>query len=211
MRCFTVLGPSNAGKTTLVEALSGLDSKPARHEFAEFFSVTEFSYLGEPWAAFDVAGGAEYLGFAGEALAASDAAILCVPPELGSAVLCAPYLRLIEESGTPCILFINRMDTTDNRVRDIVANLQAYAKHPIILRQVPIREGGEIVGTVDLISERAWQFRPGQHSDLIEIPESMREREQEARAELLEHLSRFQRRPSVGTDRGQDAAARRGL
>ncbi len=191
MRCFTVLGPSNAGKTTLVEALSSLDSKPVRSEFTEFFSVTEFSYLGEPWAAFDVAGGAEYLGFAGEALAASDAAILCVPPDLGAAVLCAPYLRLIEESGTPCILFINRMDTTDNRVRDIVANLQAYAKHPIILRQVPIREGGEIVGTVDLISERAWQFRPGQHSDLIEIPESMREREQEARAELLEHLSDF--------------------
>lgn len=191
MRCFTILGPSSAGKTTLVDALSTLDAKPVKSEFTEFFSVTEFSYLGEPWAAFDIAGGAEYLGYAGEALAASDAAILCVPPEPEAAVLCAPYLRLIEESGTPCILFINRMDTTENRVRDIVAGLQAYANHTIILRQVPIREDGEVVGTVDLISERAWEFQPGQPSQLIEIPDGVMEREQEARAELLEHLSDF--------------------
>ncbi|NDR58610.1 elongation factor G [Aliiruegeria sabulilitoris] len=191
MRCFTVLGPSNSGKTTLVEALSSLDSKPVRSDMTEFFGVSEFTYLDEPWAAFDVAGGAEYLGYAGEALAASDAAILCVPPEPEAAVLCAPYLRLIEESGTPCILFINRMDATDNRVRDIVAGLQAYANHTIILRQVPIRKDGEVVGTVDLISERAWEFQPGQPSNLIEIPDGVREREQEARAELLEHLSDF--------------------
>ncbi|SDI66290.1 elongation factor G [Aliiruegeria lutimaris] len=191
MRCFTVLGPSNSGKTTLVEALSSLDSKPVRSDMTEFFGVSEFTYLGEPWAAFDVAGGAEYLGYAGEALAASDAAILCVPPEPEAAVLCAPYLRLIEESGTPCILFINRMDASDNRVRDIVAGLQAYANHTIILRQVPIRENGEVVGTVDLISERAWEFQPGEPSQLIEIPEGVMEREQEARAELLEHLSDF--------------------
>ena len=181
MRCFTVLGPSNAGKTTLVEALSSLDSKPVRSDLTEFFGVTEFSYLDEPWAAFDVAGGAEYLGYAGEALAASDAAILCVPPEPEAAVLCAPYLRLIEESGTPCVLFINRMDTTDNRVRDIVAGLQAFANHTIILRQVPIHQDGEIVGTVDLISERAWEFQPGKPSELIEIPDGVRAREESCR------------------------------
>ncbi|RYH09580.1 elongation factor G [Tropicimonas sp. IMCC6043] len=191
MRCFTVLGPASAGKTTLVEALGSLDSKPVRSELSEFFAVSEFTYLDEPWAAFDIAGGAEYLGYAGEALAASDAVILCVPPEPEAAVLCAPYLRLIEESGTPCILFINRMDTTENRVRDIVSSLQAYANHTIILRQVPIRENGEVVGTVDLISERAWEFQEGQPSQLIEIPADVLDREQEARAELLEHLSDF--------------------
>lgn len=191
MRCFTVIGPSSSGKTTLIGALSSLDSKPVRSELTEFFALTEFSYLGEEWCAFDVAGGPEYLGYAGEALAASDAAILCVPPEPEAAVLCAPYLRLAEESGTPCILFINRMDTTDNRVRDIVAGLQAYANHTIILRQVPIHQDGEIVGTVDLISERAWEFQPGKPSNLIEIPAGVLEREQEARAELLEHLSDF--------------------
>ena len=191
MRCFTVLGPSNSGKTTLIEALSRLDSKPQKAELAEFFALTRFSYLDEPWCAFDVAGGPDHLGFAGEALAASDAAILCVPPEPEAAVLCAPYLRLVEESGTPCLLFINRMDSNTNRVRDIVAGLQAYANHTIILRQVPIRKGGEIVGAVDLISERAWEYQPGKRSRLVEIPSGLREREQEARAELLEHLSDF--------------------
>ncbi|PRY23215.1 elongation factor G [Aliiruegeria haliotis] len=191
MRCFTVLGPSNSGKTTLIDALSHLDSKPVRSELAEHFAITQFTYLDEEWCAFDVPGGSDFLGYSGEALAASDAAILCVPPEPEAAVLCAPYLRLIEESGTPCILFINRMDTTNNRVRDIVAGLQAYANHSIVLRQVPIHQDGEIVGTVDLISERAWEFQAGKPSQLIEIPDGVMEREQEARTELLEHLSDF--------------------
>ncbi|WP_116134268.1 elongation factor G [Tropicimonas sp. IMCC34043] len=191
MKCFTVLGPSNSGKTTLIEALSRLDSKPQKSEPTEFFSLTRFSYLDEPWCAFDVAGGPDFLGFAGEALAASDAAILCVPPEPEAAVLCAPYLRLVEASGTPCLLFINRMDSNTNRVRDIVAGLQSYANHTIILRQVPIRKDGEVVGAVDLISERAYEYRPGKPSRLVEIPAGLRDREQEARAELLEHLSDF--------------------
>ena len=61
----------------------------------------------------------------------------------------------------------------------------------LLLRQVPIREGDKIVGTCDLISERAWRYREGQTSALIEIPDTVMEREKEARTELLEHFSEF--------------------
>ena len=56
---------------------------------------------------------------------------------------------------------------------------------------MPIREGDRIIGSCDLISERAWRYREGQTSALIAIPESAAEREHEARSELLEHLSEF--------------------
>ena len=106
-------------------------------------------------------------------------------------MLAAPYLRVIEASGTPCILFVNRMDEPRGRLRDVIAALQDYASHTLLLRQIPIREGDKIVGSCDLISERAWRYREGQTSALIAIPESEVEREHEARAELLEHLSEF--------------------
>jgi elongation factor G len=125
------------------------------------------------------------------ALLASDACILCVNPVPEEAVLAAPYLRMIEASGTPCILFVNRMDEPRGRLRDVIAALQDYANHTLLLRQIPIREGDRIVGSCDLISERAWRYREGQTSALIAIPESAVEREHEARAELLEHLSEF--------------------
>jgi len=55
----------------------------------------------------------------------------------------------------------------------------------------PDPRGDRIIGSCDLISERAWRYREGQTSALIAIPESAAEREHEARSELLEHLSEF--------------------
>lgn len=191
MRCFTILGPSQSGKTTLAQHLAALEGGPAHAESSGHLTLTRFAFMDEPWSVIDVAGGPEHAGQAGQVLMAADAAVLCVHPDPDAAVLAAPYLRAIEAAGTPCLIFVNRMDAPKGRVRDIVTALQEYSSHPIVLRQVPIREGGEITGAVDLISERAWQYREGLPSTLIEMPESAAEREQEARAELLEHLSDY--------------------
>lgn len=192
MRVFTVLGPSHSGKTTLVEALAGLDGgKPRKLEFFGGATATVFDFMGEPWAAFDIPGGMENIAEAGPVLAASDAAVLCVPPEAEAAVLSAPYLRVLEEAGLPALIFINRIDAAADRVSEVVSALQTYCAHGIVLRQVPMRQGDEIVGAVDLISERAWEYHEGTRSTLVELPEGMRAREQEARAELLEQLADF--------------------
>ena len=191
MRVLTVIGPAHSGKSTLTAALAALDGRSTSLEIGDAVSVTTFDYLGDGWAAIDIAGGADALAHAGPALAASDAVVLCVPPAEDAAVLSAPYLRLIEEASVPCWLFINRMDQATDRMRDIVAALQTYSGHHIVLRQVPIREGETITGSVDLISERAWKYREGEPSDLIELPEDIQGREQEARADLLESLSDF--------------------
>jgi elongation factor G len=153
--------------------------------------LTEFEFGDEAWCALDAPGPGEALAHAQDALLASDACVLCVSPAPDDAVLAAPYLRAIEASGTPCILFVNRMDEPRGRLRDAIAALQDYATHTLVLRQIPIREGDRIVGSCDLISERAWRYREGQPSSLIEVPESLTERKHEARLALLEHLSEF--------------------
>lgn len=191
MRVFTVLGPTHSGKSTLIDALAGLDGRPTRFDVGGVVALQSFDYMDEPWLAIDVDGGADTLAYAGPALAISDVAVICVPPDPDAAVLAAPYLRLVEEAGVPCILFVNRMDNADGRIRDIIAGLQGYCRHHITLRQVPIREAGQVVGAVDLISERAWKYQEGQHSVLIELPKAAEDREQEARAELLEELSDY--------------------
>lgn len=192
MRVFTVLGPSGAGKSTLVQALAALEERRGKTlSVPGVASVTSFGFMGQDWAAIDIAGGAENLGSVGPALAASDIAVLVVPPDAEAAVLAAPFLRRVEEAGLPCLIFINRIDSPQSRIAEIVSALQAYSRHHIVLREVPIREGGQIVGFVDLVSERAWKFEPGKHSVLIEMPASVKEREEQARAELLESYADF--------------------
>lgn len=192
MRVFTILGPSHAGKTTLATALAAMEGPAGkRQDVAGVAAVQPFTFMDEDWAAIDIAGGTETLAEAGPALAASDAAIVCVPADAGAAVLAAPYLRLVEEAGLPAFLFVNKIDATQDRAADIVASLQAYCRHNVILRQVPIREGGAVTGAVDLISERAWHYEEGKASSLVKLPSAMLAREQEARGELLEALADY--------------------
>lgn len=191
MRCITVMGPSQSGKTELIRRLAALDGPPARSEVAGPVTLTRFSFMSEPWYALDLQGGPEFARMATTPLLASDAAVLCVAPDPDEAVLAAPFLRAVEASGTPCLIFINKIDAPKGRIRDVVAALQAYTGHTIVLRQIPIREGGKVVGAVDLISERAWRYREGQPSVLVGLPKTEAEREHEARAELLEHMSEY--------------------
>lgn len=192
MRVVTIIGPSQSGKTTLAKALASLEGpagKPVR--VAGVGSATPFCFLDEDWAVIDMDGGTENLSHAGPTVAAADAAVLCVSADAEAADLVAPYLRLLEDSDVPSILFINKADAAQSRVSEIAAALQTYCNHHIVLRQVPMREGGEIVGAVDLISERAWKYQDGQRSALMEIPAEMQDRENEARTELLETLADF--------------------
>jgi elongation factor G len=147
--------------------------------------------MGEDWAVLDCPGGTHNLPLIATALAASDAAVLCVPAEADAAVLAAPYFRLVEDAGLPTYLYINKIDVATDRTSDVAAALQAYCGHSIVLRQIPIREGSRITGAVDLISERAWEYHEGQRSSLVELPKEMQEREKQARAELLDHLADF--------------------
>ena len=192
MRVVSILGPSQAGKTTLAEALATIDDeRPRRLGLYGDAAVTRFSFMGEPWAVLDCPGGTHNLPLIPPALAASDAAVLCVPAEIEAAVLAAPYLRLLEAAGVPTFLYINKVDVAIDRVSDVVAALQDYCGHAIILRLIPILDGGTVVGAVDLISERAWAYNDGTRSSLIELPKGMQEFEQKARAELLDHLADF--------------------
>ncbi len=190
-RCFAVLGASGVGKSTLVDQLVALEGGRAQPPSATEARVARFDYLGESWSAIDCPGSPEFIQETVDSLLVADAAVVVVSPDPDNAVLAAPYLRAVEAAGTPAIVFINRMDEATARVRDIAAALQNYCNHIIILRQIPMRQGDQVVGAVDLVSERAWRYREGEESKLVEIPSELADREQEARDELLEGLSEF--------------------
>src|SRR3546814_10109901 len=89
------------------------------------------------------------------------------------------------------MLFINKMDTASARVREVLEALQSVSGRPLVLRHVPIRDGEAIAGYVDLASERAYRYKPGEPSDLVSLPGDMADRNAEARQELLETLADF--------------------
>jgi len=193
VRCVAVLGPSSSGVAALVDAMAALEGgKPPADSHQNSIAVRRFPYLGERWAALGCPEAIDLLQIASDALQVADAAVVSVPADPEQAVLAAPFIRLADSAGVPFLLFVNRQEQSRARLRETVAALQHFCNHPLVLRQVPVREGDEIVGAIDLLSERAWRYRPGgARSDLVAIPEELIEREQEARSELLETLADF--------------------
>lgn len=193
VRCVAVLGPSGAGVSALVDAMAVLEGgKPPPNDPHNNITVRRFPYLGERWAALGCPEAIDLLQIASDCLQVADAAVVSVPADSEQAVLAAPFIRLAESAGVPFFLFVNRSEQNRARLRDTVAALQHFCNHPLVLRQVPVREGEAVVGAIDLVSERSWRYRPGgARSDLVAIPEELIEREQEARSELLEALADF--------------------
>ncbi len=215
-RAVALVGPAGTGKTSLAEALlyaSGAinrqgsveagttvgDASPearARHGSTEI-NLSHFDYLGDHFAVIDMPGAP---GFATDGLAglqSSDMALVVIDPDPARAVLAEPVLRRLDELGVPHAIFVNKIEhARAGAIRDLIATLQPMSREPLALRQIPIRAkqegGGELVtGYVDLALERAYRYRPGAESEIIEIPVELTEREKAERTRLLETLADF--------------------
>lgn len=209
-RCAVLVGPYTSGKTTLLEALLfamgathrkgsvpqgntvGDGSPEARErQMSVEPNYAHGDYLGESWTFVDCPGSIELSQDSRYSLMAADVAIVVAEPEPDRALTLAPIFRFLEDYHIPHMLFVNKMDKSAVRVRDLLEALQAVSPKPLVLRQVPIRDDEEVTGFVDLVSERAYSYQEGKASSLVEMPDTVKDREGEARQEMLESLADF--------------------
>jgi elongation factor G len=154
-------------------------------------SAASCEFLGDRWSIVDCPGSIEFAQETRNALMAVDAAVVVCEPAIEKALTLAPILRFLDEHAIPHILFINKMDQAGRRAAEILDALQTVSERPLVLRQVPIREGDAITGYVDLVSERAYRYKPDHVSDRVPMPDSVQAREREARTRMLESLADF--------------------
>ncbi|MBK8908687.1 MAG: elongation factor G [Rhodospirillales bacterium] len=209
-RCAALVGPYVSGKTTLLESILfrtgaitrkgsvkegnmvGDASQEARdRQMSTEVNVATTTYLDETWTFLDCPGSIELMQEAFSALMVVDSAVIVCEPEPEKALTLAPLFRFLDQHAIPHMVFINKADSPSIEIRASLEALQAVSNRPLVLREIPIREGEQITGFVDLVSERAFRWRPGDASELIQLPEAVAEREQEARVGMLEALADF--------------------
>ncbi|HYN37823.1 MAG TPA: elongation factor G, partial [Rhodospirillales bacterium] len=148
-------------------------------------------YLGETWTFLDCPGFIELAQDAYNALSVVDLAVVVCEPEPQKVLTLAPLLRFLDERAIPHLVVVNKMDLPGGSIRATLEALQGLSMRPLVLREIPIRDGEKISGFVDLVSERAFRWKEGQHSELIQLPETVADREKEARAGMLEAIADF--------------------
>ncbi|MBC7987128.1 MAG: elongation factor G, partial [Sphingomonadaceae bacterium] len=112
-----------------------------------------------------------------------------VEPDADRALLAEPTLRRLEALGVPHMIFVNKIDQARGSISGLLQALQPMSAAPLIARWIPIREGEAVKGFVDIALERAYYYRPGQESELKEIPAELAERGATERQTMLETLA----------------------
>ncbi len=195
-RSVALVGPYSSGKSTLFEALldaAGAPLKrpadPRNRPMTTEIRLGHCSYLGDPWTILDCPGSIEFAFQTCSALTMADIAVVVCEPSPAKAAMVAPLLKMLKDRAVPHMVFVNKIDTLEDGLADTLAALQAFAASPLVLRQMPIFDGPTVTGYVDLMSERAYRYRKGQASELMQIPPAMLAEEQAALGRLVETLA----------------------
>ena len=208
-RAVALVGPYGSGKTTLLESILSItgavqrkgaiaqkntvgDSSPearARQMSVEVNCATT-KYLDESFAFLDCPGSIEFLADTLNVLPGIDAAVVVCEPEPAKIQMLQPYLKRLDDLNIPHFLFINKIDKASGAVRDLLGLLQDASDNPLLMRQIPIVDGGQVKGFVDLALERAFQYAPHAQSKIIELG-ALADEEKQARFAMLEKLADY--------------------
>ncbi|HTS40375.1 MAG TPA: elongation factor G [Xanthobacteraceae bacterium] len=207
-RCIALVGPFQSGKTTLLEAILartgaiqrqgtveagttvGDASKEARHhKMSVEVTVATTNFMGDNFTFLDCPGSIEFIHDMRAALPAVDAAIVVCEADEKKVPQLQLILRELEDLNIPRILFLNKIDKADKRVRETLKLLQPASRVPLVLRQIPIWHGDIISGFVDLALERAFVYKEHAPSEVIELKGDDADRKKDARFTMLETLA----------------------
>ncbi len=209
-RNIAIVGTYLSGKTTLLESLlfvtGGIsrkgnvkDSNTVGDSAAESrdrqmsveVSAASTEYNGIRFTFIDCPGSIEFAQESYNALMGVDAAIVVCEP-IGERVLTlAPLFKFLDDWEIPHLVFVNKMDRANIHVLETLHALKAVSSRPLVAHQYPIMNGEQLTGFIDMVSEQAYQYHPGAPADPIPFPESLKEEEHTARAQMLEALANF--------------------
>ena len=207
-RTVALVGPYLSGKTSLLESLLAVgesiprkgtiaaqntvgDASPeARaHQMSTEITCAHTQFMGEPYVFLDCPGSIEFLQETMNALPVVDAAIVVCDPDEGKTGLLKPVLKQLDDHGIPHLLFVNKIDKAGGNLDQLIETLQAESERPLVLRQIPITDGEDVTGFIDLALERAFNYKPNAPSEQVDMPEALADAEKQARYQMLEAMA----------------------
>jgi len=207
-RVVALVGPYSSGKTTLLENILfhtnitrrrangervfGDDSIEAKTlSMGVDLNLASVQYLGDDYIFLDCPGSVEFAQESRNAVHAADVAVVVVEPEPVKIQALSPLLHDLEASGIPHMLFINKIDHSEVHIRDLAEAIDRVSALPAVLRHVPLRDGEQITGFVDLAAKRAYHYKDDGNSALVDMPESLADQIADDRFQMMEKLADF--------------------
>ena len=211
IRNVAVLGHGGAGKTSLIDALCYTAGSTRRKgNVAEGNALTMYTpeeashgislqctpafceYAGAKINLLDTPG---FMDFAGETLAAIrvvDSAVIVVSATSGVEVGTETVWEYAEDRGVPRFFFVSMMDKDHASFERVYQDIKARLTQKVVPVEIPIGEGPDFRGIINLFSERAHIYKAGTEKgeyDEVDVPEELQAKFEEWETELQETLA----------------------
>ena len=230
IRNVAVVGHGASGKTTLVDALAFVSGSSKRHgSIRDGTTLTDYSpdeiergysiNLGCAFAEWmdtkinliDTPGYLDFVGDALAGLAAADGALVVVGATAGVEVGTEKMFHEAIARRDPVLFVVSMLDKENASFDSVYQDIKVRLTPNVVPVEIPIGEGADFHGIVNLFSKRAHMYRKGTKSGEYEetdIPDEIRDRFDRYYQELIE-TNRQIGQHDLAVRRGQAAMQRR--
>ncbi len=211
IRNVAFVGHGASGKTTLVDALAFVSGSSRRHgSVKDGSTLTDYSpdeierqysiSLGLGYAEWmdtkinmiDTPGFLDFFGEAVTGLYAADAAVVVLSGTGGVEVGTEKVWDVCDDLHLPRILFVSLMDKEHADFEKVFADVKDHLSPKVLPVEIPVGNGPDFHGVINLFSGKAHMFKPGTKSgeyDEVEIPDEYRERFERYSEQLTETVA----------------------
>ena len=206
IRNISLLGSSGSGKTTLAEAMlleSGVikrrgsvknqntvsDYFPVEKEYGYtvFSTVLSYEWKNKMMNFIDCPGSDDFIGGVISALNVTDMALMLIDATSGVEVGTMNQFRYAEELKKPVLFVINQLDHEKADYENTLTGLKEMYGSKVITVQYAVSSGTSFDAVIDILKQKMYKWKPGATApDVMEIPESEKEKAGEVFQQLLE-------------------------
>jgi elongation factor G len=139
----------------------------------------------------DTPGAANFIADTYGALRVMDGAILLVSAESGVKAQTERVWQWVEQFSLPCVVFMNEMDHERANFAQALGIAQKAFGNKLVPVQIPLGEGGQLQGVIDLIRMRALVYRNDLNGTVAEtaIPDAHQELASQFQSQLIERIA----------------------
>ena len=210
IRNVAVVGHGGSGKTSLVDALAFVAQSSKRHgRIKEGTALTDYSpdetekgysinlslafaeWEGVKINLIDTPGFLDFAGDAAAGMFAADASLVVLSATAGVEVGTEKVFRQSRAFGHPVVFFVSLMDKEHADFEKVYTDIHDQLTAKAVPVEIPIGEGLEFKGVVNLISRKALVFKSGTKTgeyDEVEIPADLAAKYERYEKDLIEKV-----------------------
>ena len=207
VRNVVLVGHSGSGKTALAEAViyntgqltrlgrvedgttvSDFDSEEIERKISLKTSLLSGEWKGIHFDLMDTPGYADFIPETQSALRVADASVVVVESVSGIDIGTVRAWRLAQQSGLPCILFVNKMDRPEIDLDGVLQQMHDRLGRMAVPLQYAVDPGEGFHQVVDLVDGKLVTYADGKVEE-GEIPSSLQEEVEPLREQLVEAVA----------------------